>query len=186
MIHDVLNKKNAGCPDSEDFFWCFHSCLSQFLPKPSGFVVCGEHVQGGKNQLPTICISYLFIYIYIFFFLGTSIKATARNTKYQIPTSKKKHKKSIEMVGFQFKDLQILTYFFFWGGHITTGNLTFGQVPAVQTPKNASEFQFRGGVGRFNGGESEFLHGWDGWDGWMDGTLMKNHVLQNIVIRIID
>ena len=147
------------------FFCCFHSCLSQFLPKTSGFVVCGEHVQGGKNQLPTrLYIIFInFIYTYIFsVHPSRQLQEILNTSEYQIPTPKKKHKKSIGMVGFQFKDLQILTYFF-EGGHITTGNLTFGQVPAVQTPKNASEFQFRGGVGRFNGGESESLHGWDGW-----------------------
>ena len=186
MIHDVLNKKRWDVLTLRIFFCCFHSCLSQFLPKTSGFVVCGEHVQGGKNQLPTRLYIIFINFIYTYIFSVHPSRQPARNTKYQIPPPPKKNtKKSIEMVGFQFKDLQILTYFFLGGGGTSpreTSLLVRCQLSKLQEmPLNSNSVEVSGGLtGRIG------ISAWMRWMRWMDGTLMKNHVLQNIVIRIID
>ena len=125
ILSFVVHKKMLEGPDSEDFsvastvavdvvgLTARSLSLSKFLlhrgKKPSKHLpntlwICGlwrTCARWKKTNCQLVCISYLYI-----FWVHPS-RQPARNTTYQ----KKEITRYIEMVGFQFKDFQILTFF---------------------------------------------------------------------------
>ena len=133
-------------------------------------------MQDGKNQLPTR--------LYIIFLVHPS-RQPARNTKYQIPPPPKKNTQKKHRNGRVSIQRSSDSHLFFLKGGGTspreTSLLVRCQLSKLQKMLlNSNSVEVSGGL---TGENRNFcMDEMDEMDGWMDGTLMKNYVLQNIVI----